>query len=278
MESTINPTDITESDQDFLGGGLNEIVRKAIWKSNFPVAIKTITITTNVLNDKQLRQEIDSLKKLDHENVIKYHGHVVSNENTVKLVTELATNGSVEDRLKDMRENGSRIPSPTLRRWSLQAAKGLQHIHKAGIVHRGIKPSNLVLTSDDTLKICDFSISESLTSTSTVSAKGTARYQAPETMENIHKLSPKSDVFSYGVTLCEMFSGEIPYKHMTDLMTFIFYVCYWGLRPDIPKHCPSGYSNLMQRCWDGSMDKRPDMSEIVSTLESPDETFKFGKL
>ncbi|XP_072027685.1 uncharacterized protein [Amphiura filiformis] len=196
-----------------IGRGASGSVYRATWKSK-DVAVKIIDIP----HDKADLAEIRSLERLsNHENVIKYYGHIITDE-AVIIVTELAEKGSLFDHLKKLRTTGSRIPPPTLRRWIIETARGLQHLRKAGLVHRDIKPSNLVLTADDTLKICDFGIAKDQIRTNATNAKGTWQYQAPEIIEN--KSSPKSDVFAYAVTIWEMITGEIPYKAKTSFMFY----------------------------------------------------------
>jgi serine/threonine protein kinase len=124
----------------------------------------------------------------------------------------------------------------------IQAAQGLEAAHKKGVVHRDIKPQNILVTNKGVVKIADFGLSRSMdTPTITTSDKmmGTAYYSAPEQMQHSHSADIRSDLYSLAVVLFECLTGQPPYtgggvvdivfKHVNAPIPSIR-----RLRPDVP--------------------------------------------
>lgn len=76
----------------------------------------------------------------------------------------------------------------------------------------------------------------------------------------------KADVFSFGIVLWELFTGELPYAHLTPLQAAVG-VVQKGLRPTIPKHTPPRLAQLLERCWQQDPTLRPNFSEIIEVLQ-----------
>src|SRR5260370_33253605 len=101
-----------------------------------------------------------------------------------------------------------------------QICAALQHAHEHGIVHRDLKPSNLMITSDGTLKLTDFGIAKDLDVTQLTSANctvGTAAYMSPEQCRGEKNLSHKCDLYSLGVLLYELLTGQKPFQDETKM-------------------------------------------------------------
>ncbi len=125
------------------------------------------------------------------------------------IVMELADGGTLEDRLK---AGGAQQPSDVLR-WLSEAAGALDAAHQAGIVHRDVKPGNLLLDERDEVRVADFGVAsavgmDSMTMTGTV--LGTAGYLSPEQAMG-KRATPASDRYALGVVAWELLTGERPY-------------------------------------------------------------------
>jgi tRNA A-37 threonylcarbamoyl transferase component Bud32 len=125
------------------------------------------------------------------------------------IVMELAEGGTLEDRL---RAEGAQEPSDVLR-WLAAAADGLDAAHQAGIVHRDVKPGNLLLDGREEVRVADFGVAsavgmDSMTMTGTV--LGTAGYLSPEQAMG-KRATPASDRYALGVVAWELLTGERPY-------------------------------------------------------------------
>ena len=138
---------------------------------------------------------------------------------------------------------------------------------KAGVVHRDIKTANFLITSDDTLKICDFGISKQQIKTeSTQNMRGTSSYLAPEVIKD-GQSSHKADVFAFGIVLWELNTCLIPYQGKIP-QHVMFKVASGELRPEVPAECPvPEHRTLMQECWNQDRQRRPSIDEVLARVE-----------
>ncbi len=245
-----------------LGSGAGGEVYRVTWKSQqvgtIEAAAKKIRIDGEIT--EQQKREIEYLKKLDHKNIIRYYDTIIEAEHVV-IVTEFAAKGSLYDYLKD-KDN---LPEPLLHRWIFHLASALHYLGERSVLHRDLKSPNCVITAKDVLKICDFGIAKDLTSTKTTkSTKGTVRWMAPEYLKDL-QLSPKADIFAFGVIVWEMVSCERPYDGMRH-EAVAYQVMADSLRPKIPDRCPPFLANLIERCWHQDHTQRPDSFEVVRSV------------
>jgi serine/threonine protein kinase len=143
-------------------------------------------------------------------------------------VTELMSGGSVRDVL-EFQMGGLDIPSAV--KVLRDAARGMDFLHKRGVVHRDLKAANLLIDEHDVVKVCDFGVARLKPTTVSSSGKGgwtaemtaetgTYRWMSPEVLE--HKpYDHKADVYSFGITMWEVLTGEIPYAGFTPLQAAI---------------------------------------------------------
>ncbi|XP_072046696.1 mitogen-activated protein kinase kinase kinase 20-like [Amphiura filiformis] len=263
LHSTISETDIAY--HEFIDRGSSGDVYRAYWNSpdlsEIEVAAKKIPLRKDQSIEDQLGNEINFLQKLEHPNIIKYYGQIITG-NYVVIVTEYAAKGSLYDYLKCQ----SSIPSALKLKWAIQAARGIRYLQENKVLHRDIKSPNFLITADYNLKICDFGIAKDLTSTrTTVTSRGTIKWLAPEVFTE-EKLSPTADIFMYGIVLWELETCEEPYDGISPERV-MWRVGTEGLRPTIPATCPATMSDLIQRCWDDKRYKRPKVDEIIEQLE-----------
>ena len=158
---------------------------------------------------KRFEREAKSLAKLSHPNIVSiidYGEH----DGVPYLVMEYLPGGTLKDRLK-----GQPLPWQESFRLLLPIARALQFSHRQGIIHRDVKPSNILITLSGEPMLSDFGIAKILESegntalTGTGVGIGTPEYMAPE--QWVGKTSPHSDMYSLGVVLYEMVTGRKPY-------------------------------------------------------------------
>lgn len=181
---------------------------------NKAVAVKKLNLVENVTLEElqvQFKQEIQTLQTLKHENLVDLLGFS-SDGPCPCLVYIFMTNGSLLDRLSCM---GGTTALSWLQRCliALGTARGLEYLHDNHHVHRDIKSANILLDEDFVARISDFGLTRASTrsSSSTVMTGrvvGTSAYMAPEALRG--QITPKSDVFSFGVVLLEILSGLSP--------------------------------------------------------------------
>ncbi len=277
-ESTIKETDIIYHER--LGFGADGEVYRITWKSEegeVEAAAKKIKLPSDASRFQQLKFEIHVAQNFRHENVIRYYGYAIT-ETHVIIVMEYAAKGSLFRYLKSLRKKDPKVhlSSGEIHSWAKQAAKGIQYLRKSSLVHRDVKSPNLLITADNTLKLCDFGLTKYLPETrSTYTGRGTFRWLAPEVWKD-QKLSPKADVFAFGIVLWELITGEEPYEGMRPEHV-VFSVAYGNKRPDIPTRCADVYRTLLTQCWQGDRDQRPTIDEIVAILDGTEQVFGIRK-
>ncbi|XP_027078790.1 serine/threonine-protein kinase STY13-like [Coffea eugenioides] len=218
-------------------------------------------------------QEVLIWNKLDHPNIARFIGATKKAANlTINkqgrgkscmprmaccMVAEYVHGGTLRSFLR--RKRCRKLPLDTVIWLALEVAKGLSYLHSQKIVHRDVKPENILLDKEGRrAKIIDFGVSrfEDLNPGQMTSAQGTVGYMAPEVLVG-SPYDHKCDVFSFGICLWEIYCCDKP-----DFST--------SFRPIIPQHCPRNLSRLMERCWDADPKRRPEMAEVVNVLESLD--------
>jgi eukaryotic-like serine/threonine-protein kinase len=177
------------------------------------------------------------------------------------IVMELVTGRTLEERLL---QEGALSANDVLA-IARQVCAGLEHAHANGLVHRDLKPGNLIEREDGTVKIADFGIARAvegteLTETGTV--VGTAAYLAPEQAE-AGVVTPATDLFAPGVVLYELLTGRQPWK--VDSLAALA-----GRReappPELPADTPPGLRTAIERCLQPDPEDRPSSAAEVARL------------
>lgn len=131
------------------------------------------------------------------------------------IITEYLSGGSLRAFLHKLGHES--LPLQKLISIALEIAQGMEYIHSQGIIHRDLKPENILFDQDFCVKIADFGIAcEEACSDPLAEDPGTYRWMAPEMIKHKH-YGRKVDVYSFGLVLCEMFTGRIPYEDMTPV-------------------------------------------------------------
>jgi serine/threonine protein kinase len=178
------------------------------------VAIKLLA--ENLVDDPELRRrfvrEARLAARLSHPNVVAVYD-AGEEDGRPYIVMECVEGESLAE---TVRREG-RLDPDRVRELALQACAGLEHAHRAGLVHRDVKPGNLLVTEDGTLKIADFGIAHAAEGTRVTevgTVLGTAAYLSPEQASG-EPVTPASDLYSLGACLYELLTGRPPYGYET---------------------------------------------------------------
>lgn len=160
---------------------------------------------------ERFEHEARTMAALHHPNVVTVHDCVHLADGRVAIVMELISGGSLRARLAEAPEG---LPLPQALKWAREIAEGLRAAHGAGLVHRDVKPDNVLIDDAGTARVSDFGLSFSgdlarTRYTQTGAAAGTPGYMPPE-IWNRGTADVRSDVFSYGAMLYEMLTGRLP--------------------------------------------------------------------
>nr|CAB3460963.1 unnamed protein product [Digitaria exilis] len=214
--------------------------------------------------EKQFTAEVTILARLQHRNVIKLVG-ACNCPPVFCVITEFLSGGSLRAFLRKMERKT--LPMEKVISIALDIARGLEYIHLQGIVHRDVKPENILFDGEFCAKVVDFGVAcEEAYCNLLDDDPGTYRWMAPE-MYTHKPYGRKVDVYSFGLLLWELVTGSLPYEDMTPLQA-AFAVVNKNLRPAIPRSCPAAVKFLIEQCWSWQPEKRPEFRQIVSILEN----------
>lgn len=239
--------------------------------SMVPCAVKNLTGSDIEANKSELLNEAAIMQKLDHPYIVRLLAICDPDRQSdnLMIVLELAPLGSLRDFLKHHDEIS--FQEDRLLVIMQQVCDGMAYLSSQSIVHRDLAARNILLVTENFAKISDFGMSRILHDSENYykAAKPGAwplRWYAPESL-TYYKFSPKSDVWSFGVTLWEVFSyGSRPYQNMKgrDILTML----ESGMRLECPCGCSPGVYSMMLQCWAFSPEERPSFSELLGHFQS----------
>ena len=162
---------------------------------------------------------------------------------------------------------------------AIQVSMGIEAAHNNGIIHRDIKPQNIIISKDGKVKVADFGIARAATSdTITSHAMGSVHYTSPEQARGGYS-DAKSDIYSIGITLFEMVTGRVPFDGETTVAIAIKHIQEEMPTPRIyVPEIPISIEQIIFKCTQKNPDRRyPNMSELIQDLKrsliNPDENF-----
>ncbi|KAJ8417509.1 hypothetical protein AAFF_G00223520 [Aldrovandia affinis] len=199
----INEQDIRY--QELLGHGNGGTVYKAYHLVGKRVlAVKVIPLDITVELQKQIMSELEILYKCDSPYIITFYSAFFV-ENRISICTEFMDGGSLDVY--------RRIPEQVLGRIAVAVVKGLTYLWSLKILHRDVKPSNMLVNTRGQVKLCDFGVSTQLVNSIAKTYVGTNAYMAPERISG-EQYGIHSDVWSVGISFMELALGNFPYPQI----------------------------------------------------------------
>ncbi|XP_048028543.1 RAF proto-oncogene serine/threonine-protein kinase isoform X2 [Megalobrama amblycephala] len=253
-----------------IGSGSFGTVFKGKWHGD--VAVKILKVTDPTPEQLQaFRNEVAVLRKTRHVNIVLFMGYMT--KENLAIVTQWCEGSSLYKHLHVQETDFQMFQLIDIAR---QTAQGMDYLHAKNIIHRDMKSNNIFLHEGLTVKIGDFGLA-------TVKARwsgshrveqpsGSVLWMAPEVirMQDNNPYSFQSDVYSYGIVLYELMTGELPYSMVANRDQIIFMVGRGYLTPDLSKlykSCPKAMKRLVADCIQKSKDDRPLFPQILSSIE-----------
>lgn len=248
--------------QEEIGNGRSGRVFKGLIKG------KTGVVAIKVLHCRQLataelemfRREIFTLSTMNHPSILKLLGY--TKEAPFCLVTELLSNGSL---FQFLRTRYSELTPTDRTVIALDIARGMEYMHERSVIHRDLKSLNILLDDNKRARICDFGLVRLKSLAPMTGLVGTPQWMAPEILMCSTYYDGKVDVYSYGVLLWELMTGEMPYSGV-DIEKLPYLVVQEKLRPKIPDSAPPDLKALISACWAPDPKDRPTFDTIIKLL------------
>ena len=260
-------------------GGMGVVYKAKCHLLNRFVAVKILKSELSDDEDFVIRfkREATSIAKLSHPNIVNIHD--VGSENNINFIIMEYINGKT---LKQIIKENGRLSSQKTLDIVLQVAKALENAHSNNIIHRDIKPDNIMITQDNMVKIMDFGIAKVMDSrTITISNKvmGTAHYFSPEQAKG-NVVDFRTDIYSLGIVMYEMVTGQVPYNAESSITIAMMHIQEPAIPPiKIITNIPENINQVILKAMEKDPMKRyqtaNEMSKILMAIkENPN--YKIG--
>lgn len=246
-----------------IGTGEFGAVYKAVYKSS-DVAVKKIIDKTTV---DEFLKEAFVMSTLSHPNLVKLIGVIrhVSNgieKSEISLVTEFMPKGSLLDYL--MSRGRTVVTKKELVDFVINICCGMSYLEEKGIVHRDLAASNVLISKESIAKVSDFGLAKKIMDDTRNGVRIRIKWTAPEAIRD-RLYSNKSDMWSFGILLWEMFSyGRVPYPKIpvNEVLAYI----EQGYQMEKPDGCPDEIYGVMKDAWEYDRTLRPTFSSTLLKL------------
>ncbi|MCL2627248.1 MAG: Stk1 family PASTA domain-containing Ser/Thr kinase, partial [Oscillospiraceae bacterium] len=242
------------------GGGMANVYKALCHRLNRLVAIKILK--EDLAGDEEFQRrfytESQAIAMLSHPNIVAVYD-VSRSSNTEYIVMELIEGITLKQYIN---RKGLLNWKETLH-FTTQIVKALTHAHSRGIIHRDIKPHNIMILKDGSVKVADFGIARllSMQNTLTQDALGSVHYISPEQAKGGH-IDARSDIYSVGVVMYEMLTSRLPFVGDTAVSVAIQHISAIPLMPrDINPDIPIGLEEITMHAME------PDVTTRFTTAE-----------
>ncbi|MCM1089919.1 MAG: Stk1 family PASTA domain-containing Ser/Thr kinase [Muribaculum sp.] len=257
-------------------GGMSDVYKAKCHKLNRFVAVKVLKqeFSENANFVSKFRTEAQAAAGLAHPNIVNVYD--VGEENGIHYIVMELVEGIT---LKKYIEKKARLSYKEVVSIAIQVSMGIEAAHNNHIIHRDIKPQNIIISKDGKVKVTDFGIAKAATSnTITSNVMGSVHYTSPEQARGGYS-DEKSDIYSLGVTMFEMLTGRVPFNGETTVAIAIKHI-----QEELPSpkeyvpEIPASVEAIVLKCCQKSPDRRyQSMGELIADLKqslmNPDENF-----
>ena len=257
-------------------GGMSDVYKAKCHKLNRFVAVKVLKqeFSENANFVSKFRTEAQAAAGMMHPNIVNVYD-VGEESGTQYIVMELVEGIT----LKQYIEKKARLSVKEAISIAIQVSMGIEAAHKNRIIHRDIKPQNIMISKDGKVKVTDFGIAKAVTSnTITSNVMGSVHYTSPEQARGGYS-DEKSDIYSLGITMFEMLTGRVPFNGETTVAIAIKHIQEPMPSPrEYISEIPISVEQIVFKCTQKSPDRRyQSMAEVIDDLKKslmhPDEDF-----
>ncbi len=257
-------------------GGMSDVYKAKDHKLNRFVATKVLKqeFSENANFVSKFRIEAQAAAGLMHPSIVNVYD--VGEENGIYYIVMELVEGIT---LKKYIEKKARLSVKEAVSIAIQVSMGIEAAHNNHIIHRDIKPQNIIISKEGKVKVTDFGIAKAATSnTITSNVMGSVHYTSPEQARGGYS-DEKSDIYSLGITLFEMLTGRVPFNGETTVAIAIKHIQEEMPSPrDYISEIPVSVEQIVFKCCQKSPDRRyQSMAELIDDLKkaliTPDEDF-----
>lgn len=257
-------------------GGMSDVYKAKDYKLNRFVAVKVLKqeFSENANFVSKFRVEAQAAAGLMHPNIVNVYD--VGEEDGIYYIVMEQVEGIT---LKKYIERKARLSVKEAVSIAIQVSMGLEAAHNNHIIHRDIKPQNILISKEGKVKVTDFGIAKAATSnTITSNVMGSVHYTSPEQARGGYS-DEKSDIYSLGITLFEMLTGRVPFNGETTVAIAIKHIQEEMPSPrEYVPEIPISVEQIVCKCCQKSPDRRyQSMQELIVDLKqsliNPDEDF-----
>lgn len=248
-------------------GGMANVYKALCHRLNRYDAVKIMRDETaaNTELRRRFRAESQAVAMLSHPNIVSVYD--VSHSDDVEYIVMELIDGIT---LKQYLQKKSVLDPSEVLDFTIQTAKALEHAHSKGIIHRDIKPQNIMLLKDGMIKVADFGIA---------SLENTIEENNGETVGSVHYIAPeqargeapdaRSDIYSLGIVMYEMLTGKLPYVGNSDVEVAVKHMNTDPVTPrDIVPSIPEELERICLKAMNSNIDERyQSASEMLANLE-----------
>eukprot|EP01096_Ripella_sp_DP13-Kostka_P014240 TRINITY_DN636_c0_g1_i7.p1 TRINITY_DN636_c0_g1~~TRINITY_DN636_c0_g1_i7.p1 ORF type:complete len:1914 (-),score=863.67 TRINITY_DN636_c0_g1_i7:144-5885(-) len=255
------PFDSLEIMHEIAPGAGNTKVFEVVYEGR-RCALKRFDVNDLAFNLKEFRSEMLIASALRHKRIANCLGGSTAPPNLF-IVSKLYAKGSLAQIVSNV---DVELPLPIIISMMIDAASGLQFLHSLDIVHRDIKPGNLLVNDKWRVSLTDFGTTRCIDTKKRMSVTvGTAMYMAPEIVDQ-GNYTTAIDVYSLAIVMWEMLERRAPYpEHMGAIEVVM--ACKQGQRPVFTGSHPASLKALIERCWSTEPERRPKADQIVTALQ-----------
>lgn len=232
------------------------------------VALKILHehLSSNAELRLRFEQEAKLAARIDHPNVVRIYDFGVDTQGQLFIVSEFIDGRSLTIALRQYMNHSSPCLHPVLAALvALEIARGMEAAHKHSVIHRDLKPDNVLVHSDGGVKLTDFGVARPFDSSMTQVGQfiGSLTYASPEQVQS-GKVDARSDIFSFGVILFEILTGQLPFRssNPTDLAIKISQAAVPPLNQIRPS-VPFDLDLIARKCLRADPSQRPQSADQI---------------